>query len=215
MHFRRICGLSVLSLLLVVCFSIRAAEKPDIVFILSDDQGSYDVSWRGSEIQTRNLDKLAAAGVKLENFYVQPLCSPTRAALMTGRYPMRYGLQVGIIRPDADYGLPLEERMLPQALHEVGYTTAICGKWHLGSVTKEYWPNHRGFDHWYGHLFGQVDYYTHIRQEKFDWWRDGEPCHDEGYTTHLVRRSLTGGATASRVTTKATRRISSATRPRS
>jgi arylsulfatase A-like enzyme len=186
MHLRRARSLLLLSVLFVVTLGARAAEKPDIVFILSDDQGSYDVSWRGSEIQTPNLDKLAAAGVKLENFYVQPLCSPTRAALMTGRYPIRHGLQVGIIGPNADFGLPLEERMLPQALHEVGYTTAICGKWHLGSVTKDYWPNHRGFDHWYGHLFGQVDYFTHIRQEKFDWWRDGEPCHDEGYTTDLV-----------------------------
>jgi arylsulfatase A-like enzyme len=186
MYFRRAYSLLVLSLVLVVSFGARAVEKPDIVFILSDDQGSYDVSWRGSEIKTPNLDKLANAGIRLENFYVQPLCSPTRAALMTGRYPMRYGLQVGIIAPTADYGLPLEERTLPQALREVGYTTAICGKWHLGSVTRDYWPNHRGFDHWYGHLFGQVDYFTHIRQEKFDWWRDGEPCHDEGYTTHLV-----------------------------
>ncbi|HTL29594.1 MAG TPA: arylsulfatase, partial [Tepidisphaeraceae bacterium] len=182
----RLYALPILFLLLVVSLSLRAAEKPDIVFILSDDQGSYDVSWRGSEIKTPNLDKLADAGIKLENFYVQPLCSPTRAALMTGRYPMRHGLQVGIIGPNADFGLPLEERTLPQALRGVGYTTAICGKWHLGSVTPDYYPNHRGFDHWYGHLFGQVDYFTHIRQGKFDWWRDGQPCHDEGYTTHLV-----------------------------
>src|SRR3954464_2305547 len=94
----------------------RASEKPDIVFILADDQGSYDVGWRGSEIKTPNLDKLAKAGARFENFYVQPVCSPTRASLMTGRYPMRYGLQVGVIRPWADYGLPLEEQFLPQGL---------------------------------------------------------------------------------------------------
>ncbi len=172
--------------LLLFCLAARAVEKPDIVFILADDLGSYDVGWRGSEIKTPNLDKLAMAGARLENFYVQPVCSPTRASLMTGRYPMRYGLQVGVIRPWAKYGLPLEERTLPQALREVGYTTAICGKWHLGSFDKAYWPNARGFDHWYGHLFGALDYFTHDRDGKLDWYRDGEPNHDEGYTTFLV-----------------------------
>src|SRR5687767_10996471 len=106
--------------------NLHAAEKPNIVFILSDDQGSYDVGWRNDEIKTPNLLKLAKAGARLDHYYVQPVCSPTRAALMTGRYPMRYGLQVGVIRPDAEYGLPLEERTLPQALREAGYTTAIC-----------------------------------------------------------------------------------------
>src|SRR6187401_2605146 len=112
---------------LFACLAITAcaAQKPDIIVILSDDQGSYDVSWRGSEIKTPNLDQLAASGAKLDQFYAQPLCSPTRAALLTGRYPMRYGLQVGVVRPWANYGLPLEERLLPQALHEAGYTTAI------------------------------------------------------------------------------------------
>ncbi len=169
----------------MIPIAIQSAEKPDIVFILADDQGSYDVSWRGSEIKTPNLDKLALAGARLENFYVQPLCSPTRASLMTGRYPIRYGVQVGVVRPWAKYGLPLEERILPQALREVGYTTAICGKWHLGSFDTNYWPNPRGFDHWYGHLFGALDYFTHIRDGEFDWWRDGVPNHDEGYSTHL------------------------------
>jgi arylsulfatase A-like enzyme len=174
--------------ILLFCVVARGAEKPNIVFILADDLGSYDVSWRGSEIKTPNLDKLAKAGARLENFYVQPVCSPTRASLMTGRYPMRYGFQVGVVKPWAKYGLPLEERMLPEALREVGYTTAICGKWHLGSFDKNYWPNPRGFDHWYGHLFGALDYNTHIRDGEHDWYRDGQPNNDEGYSTHLVGR---------------------------
>lgn len=163
-----------------------AEQKPDIVVILSDDQGAYDVSWRGSEIKTPNLDALAKSGATLEQFYVQPVCSPTRASLLTGRYPMRYGLQVGVIRPWAEYGLPLEERILPQALKEAGYTTAICGKWHLGSHDKAYFPHARGFDHSYGHLFGAIDYFTHVRDGKDDWYRDDAPLKEEGYATHLI-----------------------------
>ena len=90
-----------------------AAEQPNVVFILADDLGREDCGFMGGkEIKTPHLDKLAAAGAKLDAFYVQPVCSPTRAALMTGRYPMRHGLQVGVVRPWAQYGLPLEERTL-------------------------------------------------------------------------------------------------------
>src|SRR5690349_11003984 len=101
-----------------------AADRPNIVFFLIDDLGWSDVGFHGSEIKTPNIDKLVAAGARLEAFYVQPVCSPTRAALMTGRYPMRHGLQVGVVRPWAQYGLPLAERTLPQALQEAGYFTA-------------------------------------------------------------------------------------------
>jgi len=165
-----------------------AAQKPNIVFILADDLGSYDVSWRGSPIKTPNLDRMALSGARFEQFYVQPLCSPTRAALMTGRYPMRYGLQVGVVRPWAQYGLPLDERTLPQALREAGYETAICGKWHLGHFRREYLPTRRGFDHQYGHYNGALDYFTHIRDGGHDWHRDDKVCRDEGYTTHLIAR---------------------------
>ena len=164
-----------------------SADKPDIVFIVADDLGYNDVGFAGGkEIKTPNLDKLAASGTVLKQFYVQPVCSPTRAALMTGRYPMRYGMQVGVIRPWAKYGLSLDEQMLPEGLHSAGYTTVIVGKWHLGSFDKAYYPTARGFDHFYGHLFGAIDYFTHIRDEKLDWYRDNEPLKEEGYSTHLV-----------------------------
>src|SRR4051812_17956781 len=101
------------------------APRPHVVILLADDLGWGDVGWHGSEIKTPHLDALAAGGAKLEQFYVQPVCSPTRAALLTGRYPMRHGLQVGVVRPWAQYGLPLDERTLPQALKEVRYETAI------------------------------------------------------------------------------------------
>jgi arylsulfatase A-like enzyme len=162
------------------------APRPNIVFILADDLGWKDVGWHGSEIRTPQLDRLAAGGVRLEQFYVQPVCSPTRASLMTGRYPMRYGLQVDVVRPNAKYGLSLEERMLPQALREAGYATRMVGKWHLGSFEESYWPLSRGFDHHYGHLFGAIDYFTHVRDKKPDWYRDGKAITEEGYSTELL-----------------------------
>jgi arylsulfatase A-like enzyme len=165
-----------------------SAPRPNVLFFLADDLGWGDVGFHGSEIKTPNLDKLAAGGARLEQFYVQPVCSPTRAGLLTGRYPMRHGLQVGVVRPWANYGLPLEERTLPQALKEAGYTTAIVGKWHLGHCEPAYLPTRRGFDHQYGHYNGALDYFTHIRDEGFDWHRDDRVCRDEGYSTFLVAR---------------------------
>jgi arylsulfatase A-like enzyme len=162
------------------------APRPNIIYLLADDLGYTDVGFHGSEIKTPHLDKLAATGAKLEAFYVQPVCSPTRAALMTGRYPMRHGLQVGVVRPWAQYGLPLEERTLPQALQEAGYFTAICGKWHLGHFQRAYLPTNRGFSHQYGHYNGALDYFTHIRDGGFDWHRNDKVCQDEGYTTKLL-----------------------------
>jgi arylsulfatase A-like enzyme len=163
------------------------APRPNIVVVIADDLGYEDVGFNGGrEINTPNLDKLAASGARLAQFYVQPVCSPTRAAFMTGRYPMRHGLQVGVVRPWANYGLPLNERTLAQALQEAGYETAICGKWHLGHVRPEYLPTRRGFDHQYGHYNGAVDYFTHIRDGGFDWHRDDKVCRDAGYSTHLL-----------------------------
>jgi len=179
----------------VVCFLLlfvlpaTGATRPNVVFILADDLGYADCGFNGGkQIRTPHLDKLAAAGTVLESFYVQPVCSPTRAALMTGRYPMRHGLQVGVIKPGAPFGLPLGERMLPAALREAGYHTVICGKWHLGDFERAYWPNARGFDHAYGHLFGALDYFTRTRNGILDWYRNGERLQEEGYNTHLIAR---------------------------
>lgn len=165
-----------------------SAPRPNILFILSDDQGWADVGFHGGELKTPNLDRLAAAGARLEQFYVQPVCSPTRAALMTGRYPIRYGLHVGVVRPWANYGLPLDERTLAQALQESGYVTAITGKWHLGHHGPAYLPTRRGFTHQYGHYNGALDYNTHQRDGGHDWHRDDKENRDEGYATHLLAR---------------------------
>jgi arylsulfatase A-like enzyme len=181
---------SALLTVLVLGWAVRADDaRPNVVFLLADDLGREDCGFMGGrEIKTPHLDQLAAAGAKLDAFYVQPVCSPTRAAFLTGRYPMRHGLQVGVVRPWAQYGLPLEERTLAQALKDAGYTTAIVGKWHLGHFAPAYLPTRRGFDHQYGHYNGALDYFTHVRDGGFDWHKDDQACHDEGYSTHLLAR---------------------------
>jgi arylsulfatase A-like enzyme len=165
-----------------------AAPRPNIVYILSDDQGWKDVGFHGSDIRTPNIDALARQGARLEQFYAQPMCTPSRAALMTGRYPHRYGLQTLVIPSAGKYGLPTDEFLLPQALKEAGYRTAIVGKWHLGHADRKYWPRQRGFDYQYGPLLGEIDYYTHSAHGVRDWFRDNKPVKEEGYVTELLGR---------------------------
>lgn len=162
------------------------AARPNIVFILSDDQGYHDVGYRGAEIRTPNLDRLAREGVRLEQFYSQPVCTPTRAALMTGLYPMRLGLQLGVIKPGSRHGLPLEVPTLAESLAAAGYYTAITGKWHLGNGAPEYLPTRRGFAHQHGFYLGMVDYFTHERDGGLDWHRNDRALRQEGYATDLV-----------------------------
>jgi len=161
------------------------AKKPNILYIVADDLGWKDVGFHGSDIKTPNIDALAAGGARLEQFYAQPMCTPTRAALMTGRYPLRYGLQTLVIPSAHTYGLPTDEWLLPQALKEAGYQTAIIGKWHLGHGDRKYWPRQRGFDYQYGPLIGEIDYFTHEQHHVLDWYRDNKPLKEKGYSTTL------------------------------
>ena len=161
-------------------------RQPNIIVILADDLGNADLGYRGSDIKTPNIDKLAKDGVQLESFHGMPVCTPARAALMTGRYPMRYGLQTLVIFPNHSYGLPTDERTLPQALKEAGYQTAMVGKWHLGHADRKYWPQNRGFDHFYGNLVGEVDYFTKMRGGIVDWQRDGKFLQEKTYYLPLI-----------------------------
>ena len=162
------------------------ARRPNIVVILADDLGNADLGYRGSDIKTPNIDRLAARACASSHFYGQPVCTPARAALMTGRYPMRHGLQTLVIFPSHTYGLPTDERTLPQALKDVGYRTAMVGKWHLGHADQKYWPQNRGFDHFYGNLVGEVDYFTKDRGGLIDWQRNGKFLKEDGYYTDLI-----------------------------
>jgi arylsulfatase A-like enzyme len=180
--------------LALLCLTILAGatadgaenSQPNIIVILADDLGNADLGYRGSDIRTPNIDELAKGGVQLESFHGMPVCTPARAALMTGRYPMRYGLQTLVIFPNHSYGLPTDERTLAQALKEVGYNTAMVGKWHLGHADQKFWPQNRGFDHFYGNLVGEVDYFTKMRGGILDWQRDGKFLQEKQYYLPLI-----------------------------
>lgn len=164
-------------------------KRPNIVIVVADDLGWGDVGYHGSNIKTPNLDKLSEKGIQLNRFYVAPISSPTRAGLLTGKYPNRLGIREDVIPPWRDYGIESNEVLLPQELQKAGYENrAIIGKWHLGHSKKAYWPLSKGFTHFYGHLNGAIDYFTHERDGELDWHNDWESSYDKGYSTDLIAK---------------------------
>src|SRR5215213_5300830 len=132
--------------------AVEAAEpdgKPNILLIVADDLGWADVGWHGGKFKTPHLDQLVRKGVELDRHYVQPVCSPTRTALLSGRWTSRFGPHA--LSPTNRRVFPLGTVTLASALKQCGYTTHLAGKWHLGS-RPEWGPNHYGFDHSYGSL---------------------------------------------------------------
>jgi arylsulfatase A-like enzyme len=195
------------------------AVKPNIVFIMSDDLGWRHPGFNGGDPRfTPNLDRLAKEGLRLTQFYAQSVCSPTRTALLTGRYPFRTWMdwrsedfgkseflqRLGLTLPKAPdgqdtrriHGLDPKERTLATALREAGYYTAITGKWHLGEWQKEHLPLQRGFDHQYGHYAWGIDYsskmilhHTPAHFTVYDWHRNEQPLQE-----HVVRlAAILGG----------------------
>ncbi|BET01848.1 arylsulfatase b [Nesidiocoris tenuis] len=143
--------------------------RPHIVVILADDMGWNDVGWHGSDqIPTPNLDALAYNGVILNHHYVQPVCTPSRAALMTGRYPIHTGLQGSPITPAEPAGLPYQFKIMPEYLRDLGYRTHIVGKWHLGYYRRPYLPLNRGFESFLGVHNGYCGYYDYMTQWEVD-----------------------------------------------
>ena len=166
--------------------------RPNLLMILVDDLGYGDLSCYGAkDLRTPNTDALAAGGMRLTNFYANcPVCSPTRAALLTGRYPALVGVP-GVIRTHKrnNWGhLAADAVLLPQALKKAGYETAIVGKWHLG-LTEGHRPNDRGFDHFHGYLGDMMDdYYTH-RRHGINYMRlEGKTIDPKGHATDLFTR---------------------------
>lgn len=166
-----------------------AAQPPNIIFIMADDLGYGDISCYGSKtIKTPSIDKLASTGVKCTDYHSNgAVCSPTRAALMTGRYQQRSGVD-GVItaRSHRHTGLPLEEWTMGETMKGLSYQTAMFGKWHLGYAPK-FNPIKQGFDEFKGFVSGNVDYQRHIDQEgHFDWWQQDKLKDDPGYITDLI-----------------------------
>ncbi len=179
--------LSMAWLVLTAASTLLAADKPDIVIIVADDLGWADVSLHGQEIKTPNIDRLAREGVELNRFYVCPVCSPTRAGLMTGRYPIRFGLMRSVVPPWRKGGLDVSEVTLPEVLAKAGYRhRGVFGKWHLGHSSVKYHPLRRGFTEFVGHYNGAIDYFTHEREGELDWHHDYESNRDKGYSTDLI-----------------------------
>ncbi|XP_068685139.1 arylsulfatase B-like [Montipora foliosa] len=163
-----------------VHFALVACIPVNILLVVIDDFGWSDVGFHGSKIETPNMDKLASEGVILDNYYVQPICSPTRSALLSGRYPIHTGLQHGVIRPEEPYGLPLNFTILPQKLKEAGYSTHMVGKWHVGFFEWPYTPTYRGFDSFYGFYTGAEDHFTHDRMGIVDLHDNKDPVKNMG-----------------------------------
>ena len=165
--------------LLSLCIGAPSPSHPHILLLVVDDYGWNDLGVHQNTTSAPNptglpttsftspitphLDQLAREGVRLEMYYVQPVCSPTRGAINTGRYPSHTGIGPGVISPTEAYGMPKEETMLAQIMKRAGYATAAIGKWHLGFCDERYTPTFRGFDEYVGYLNGAEDYWTHYR----------------------------------------------------
>jgi len=158
-------NLTLLFLLLVLQATMYAQQKPNIVFILSDDAGYADFSFQSNRlINTPNIDRVAKEGVKFTNAYVTgAVCSPSRAGLLTGVYQAKFGHTINFTQgnkynlPLDSLGLPLDQKLVGDYLKPIGYTTGIVGKWHLG-LSAPFHPNNRGFDYFWGFLWGSSNY---------------------------------------------------------
>jgi arylsulfatase A-like enzyme len=175
-----------LTLLLLVSASAAdaRARRPNILIFVADDLGWGDVSWNNPAMRTPNLDKLCRSGVRLDQHYVASMCTPTRVALLTGRFPTRFGISLA----QNEQAVPFETVTLASALKQAGYDTAIAGKWHLGSLPK-WGPQHFGFDSGYGLLAGGCGPYSHLYKAgpyARTWHRQGALLDENGHVTDLI-----------------------------
>ena len=169
--------------------STASAAQTNVVILLADDLGWADVGYHGGEIETPAIDRLATEGVRLERFYSAPICSPTRAALMTGRDALKLGIAYDQIHPWYNAGLAPDQLTIAKVFKTDGYQTGLVGKWHLGHTLPHQMPNAQGFDHFWGHLHTNTDFFTHQREGGHDLQKNGSSIKEPGeYLTHLEAR---------------------------
>ena len=162
--------------------------KPNIIVIMADDLGYGDLGCYGNrEIRTPHLDRLAAEGIRFTDYHSNgTVCSPTRAALLTGKYQQRTGISFVVTVAKRDVGLGLEETTFAESMKSEGYITGMFGKWHLG-YDRRFNPVHQGFDEYVGFLAGNVDYHSHVDQAGYeDWWVGDQLVREEGYSTDII-----------------------------
>ncbi len=184
--------LATVSIGLCSIFNVAAAQKPNVLIIYTDDQGSVDVNCYGAkDLITPNMDRLAATGVRFTQMYApSAICSSSRAGLMTGRIPPRAGVAGNVSSEKGKAGMPTEEVTIAELMKTNGYATGHIGKWHLG-YTPETMPNGQGFDYSFGHMGGCIDNYSHffywVGPNRHDLWRQGkEVWHDGEYFGDLM-----------------------------
>ncbi|KAK7089140.1 arylsulfatase B-like [Littorina saxatilis] len=178
------------STFLVTCFlscavaqPVPARKKPNILFVLMDDMGWGDVGFRDSQFHTPTIDGMYSQGVRFNNSYTPPNCGPSRAALLSGVYPWRMGLQGNAINSGSSAAIPLGRTILPQKLKDdLGYQTHLVGKWHQGFCKTEQTPTERGFDSFFGFYLSKQDPFSHLsKKDAYDFRSD-----------HEVNRSVAG-----------------------
>lgn len=179
-------------ILLFISCSEKKSNSPNIILIMADDLGYADIGCYGSEwINTPVLDKMAREGMRFTDYHSNgSVCTPTRAALLTGNYQQRAGLE-GVIYVRGETrqtGMKTDEFTVAKAFKEAGYSTGIMGKWHLG-YKKEYNPVNQGFDQFYGYVSGNIDFHSHYDNAGYyDWWYNLDTIHEEGYVTDLITK---------------------------
>lgn len=188
-HLRQLCSLCAVAIVLLDSNTVWANQKSNIIIILADDLGYGDVGCFGStKVKTPHIDALAADGIRFTDFHSNgAVCSPTRAALLTGRYQQRTGI-VGVVTAAGHRhaGMDLDETTFAEMLQTGGYKTALFGKWHLG-YRPEYNPIRQGFDQFIGFVAGNVDYQAHLDQTGIeDWWKQDKLTPEVGYSTDLI-----------------------------
>ena len=177
--------------------AVTAEDKPNVVLIMADDLGYGDLSCYDGWIKTPSIDSIAINGVRFSDYHSNGnVCSPTRAALMTGLYQQRVGISGVVVAAEQNKahftGLQDREVTWPEIMQSAGYATGIYGKWHLGYYPR-YNPVRHGFDHFIGYLSGNVDFISHIDQAgNADWWHDQKLTTEVGYSTHLITRHAVG-----------------------